>query len=107
MKFHILDKGAGKTTALIRWADMNEHGNLGRYIVVADQRRAHGVVQLADLLGCDIHFPLTVLEVGRALGGGVKELAVDNLDDILPYLLHTARPITHVTATLEPERPTP
>ena len=101
MKFHIQPRGSGKTTTLIRWADMNAHGNQGRYIVVLDHPRAHFVAQLADELKCDIHFPITIQEASRPVGPGVRELAIDDLDDILPHLLRNHLPIAHVTITEE------
>ena len=97
--FHVLPKWEGKTARLIRWADMNAHGNQGRYIVALNHKRAHGIALAATELGCDIHFPLTLATRRQGLGPGVRELALDDLDDMLPQLLQTNLPIVHVTAT--------
>lgn len=101
-KWLFLPRGAGKTTELIRMADMYTHGDIGRYIVCADRKRVRHVADRAGEMGCDIHFPLTADEAMDSLGLGVKELLVDDADDILRQLFQH-KPITFFTATEEPD----
>lgn len=104
MRFFIAPRRAGKTSFLTRWhwECVVPHR---RVLIVADIRRAKELQRQPGgeelLLGRDI---LTLQQVlSGALRGRTQdtELAVDDLDHLLPQLLGTSLPIRWVTATEE------
>ena len=97
-KFIVRGRGKGKTSALIERADMDK-GHRGVYIVCADRNRAYNTAELARQLGADINFPLTPGEAIGVLGRGVRELLVDDVQDVLARVMGTSVPITVITGT--------
>lgn len=73
-------KACGKTTALIKKAS-TEH----LYIVCASKERVRYVSDMARELGLDIPFPISLSEL--PLNGCMKEILVDDVEDVLSVLI--------------------
>ncbi|EPZ0458935.1 hypothetical protein ACXI9T_004202 [Bacillus paranthracis] len=73
-------RACGKTTELIKKASAN---NL--YIVCASKNRVMYVSDLAKKLDLDIPFPISVSEL--PLHGYMKEVLVDDAEDVLSALI--------------------
>jgi hypothetical protein len=104
MKWLLQGKRSGKTSALIRWADLKstEQGDpRGRYIICLDRERAYQLVQQAEDMGCDVNFPLTLNEATKPYGSGVRELGVDDVDDILRAVLRNGHAMVKVVTATE------
>ncbi len=78
----------GKTTQLINLSAEN-----GRYILVRNMQEASQIAKLANELGVNIPYPITVQEivVGKLEGSSVLRdgLYVDNALDVLEQILGT------------------
>ena len=99
MKIIIGEPGSGKTTKLIRLADISV--NDGYYIVCPTHMMCYHVRELAMAMDIDIHFPLTPLEATKSTGRGVKALLVDEAPQVLAALL--LKQIKAVTITASPQ----
>lgn len=73
-------RACGKTTELIKRASEEF-----LYIVTVDRHRAHHIAQLARQMELDIPLPVTVQEL--PLKGYIKEVLVDDAEDVLTALI--------------------
>ncbi|EIT85931.1 replicase domain protein [Fictibacillus macauensis ZFHKF-1] len=96
MKLIYGDRGSGKTTELIKIAHER-----GLYIVCFDERRAMQISRLARSLEMDIRYPITVDELPLQRGVFIKEVLVDDMEDVLARMLR--KNISAATITKEDE----
>ena len=103
MRFIVSPRGAGKTKALVAWAMRSSE----RVIIVFNEREKKRILESTELLPfqvCTAHDAV----YGR-LAGRQMDIAIDNLDLILPFLLGVQDPIQWATITEEeePNEPAP
>lgn len=95
-KFLIRKRGDGKTTYLIK-----EAAKEGLYIICRDRQRAESIVYLAQSLGYDIPFPITLDEIlfsrshmrspiGRYYEISKGKVLVDDVDSIMQKVSRNA-----------------
>lgn len=93
MKLIKLARGKGKTKKLI-----NKAHNKSIYIVCLNANRAFDIFQLAQRMGKDILFPITLDELiqNGNKNNHVKEYLIDDIDDIVQTLAYRylLRPLT-------------
>jgi len=90
------ERGQGKTTELIKRSNKE-----WKYIVCVDMKRAKLIADMAYKMGLDIPYPLTVRELPLKQGQRIKSVLIDEVDDVLEYLI--GRPVDCVTTSCEIE----
>ena len=90
------DRGGGKTTELVK-----ESNREWKYIVCKDQQRLDVIMEIANHLGLDIPFPITVRELPISRGSFIKSVLIDDLEDILPMFI--GRSVDAVTTSCDIE----
>jgi|GEM_PF-3574916 len=76
MKIIRADRGAGKTTELIRKSNKE-----WKYIVCVDKSRADNIVNMAMRMGLDIPYPITIRELPLKVGQRINSVLIDELDE--------------------------
>lgn len=94
MKIIRADRGQGKTTELIKKS--NEEW---KYIICASKRRANNIVKIADEMGLDIPYPITISELPLSKGQKMDGVLIDDIEDILQYLI--GKRVDYVTTSCE------
>jgi hypothetical protein len=95
-------RACGKTTELIKVANKKH-----LYIICADRNRVHFISQLAKQMKLDIPFPISVEELPLR-STHIKEVLVDDMEDVLHQLIRKPVLITSTSLPFEPlaTRPT-
>ena len=83
-KIILKPRQTGRTTEMIKMAA--EH-NL--YIVTTNRQRALYIVKMAQDLGLNILFPITVRELPIRPNFATQEVLIDDADQVLEYLVGT------------------
>lgn len=83
-----LRRGEGKTTEIIKAAD-KKNGT----IVCHTETDVRSIKKRAREMGCEINNPVSYFDLieGRLNGKGIRDIHIDNIDDILYYHLHEYR----------------
>lgn len=81
MKKIVKPRASGKTTELIRLSEAT-----GAYIIVSNQKRAHDLFVFAESLGYKIPYPVPFEHCRRTKGSFVKNILIDDADDLLSIL---------------------
>lgn len=101
MKKIILPRGKGKTTELIKLS-----ADTQKYILVADRNRVREIQHMAEKMGLDIPYPVTVEEYHRNhfQGSFIRKqgLLIDDVEDVLKRFLNGIE-IVAMTITDEQE----
>lgn len=95
MKIYRRDRRTGKTTQLIK-----ESHDKWRYIICANHQRAGEISKLAQQMGLDIPFPITVGEL-PIRSQFIKQVLVDDVEDVLQSMI--GKPIDACTTSCEIE----
>lgn len=75
-------RACGKTTQLIK-----ESHEKNLYILCVDHFRANHIEKLAQQLELSIPYPITLGELPLSKGSSIKEVLVDDVEDILSRLI--------------------
>lgn len=75
-------RGKGKTTELIKMSNKE-----WKYIVCKDRQRVDVIMEIAERLGLDIPFPITVKELPLSKGSFIESVLIDDIEDVLPLLI--------------------
>lgn len=84
MKIIRADRGQGKTTKLVKMSNKE-----WKYIVCKDTQRVDVIVDVADKLGLDIPYPITIRELPISQGSYIKSVLIDDIEDVLQYIIGT------------------
>lgn len=76
------DRGQGKTTKLVKMSNKE-----WKHIVCKDTQRVDVIVDVANKLGLDIPYPITIRELPISQGSYVKSVLIDDIEDILQYII--------------------
>lgn len=95
MRIIRLDRGKGKTTALVK----KSHSEW-KYIVCKDRQRLNVIKKVASDLNLDIPYPITVSELPLR-SKHIESVLVDDIEDVLEYIIK--KPIDIVTTSCEIE----
>jgi len=76
-------RACGKTTELIK-----ESHEKNLYILCVDRHRAMYIERLARHLELSIPYPITINELPISKGSSIKEVLVDDVEDILARLIN-------------------
>ena len=81
-------RGSGKTTALIKLSSKHQ-----LYILVLNRERQKQLFQQAHDLGYQIPYPITLDDYLRdkLRGSHIREILIDDVDDILKYIFATVK----------------
>lgn len=88
------DRGQGKTTELIKMSNKE-----WKYIVCTDITRVTNIVAIANRLGLDIPFPITVRELPLSQGTFIESVLIDDIEDVIQYLI--GKKVDYVTTSCE------
>ena len=91
------DRGQGKTTKLVKMSNKE-----WKYIVCKDTQRVDVIVKIANKLGLDIPYPITIRELPISQGSYIKSVLIDDIEDVLPYII--GRRIDYATTSCEIEK---
>lgn len=94
MKIIRRNRGKGKTTELIKLSSEKWY-----YIVCSTKRRAEHIVNMADKMGLDIPFPLTLKELPTH-SPYIRGLLIDDFEEVLQHLVGGV-PIVQCTTSCE------
>ena len=81
MKIINLDRGQGKTTELVKISNKE-----WKYIVCKDQQRLDIIMDVAERLGLDIPFPITIKELPLK-SRFIESVLIDDIEDVLSTLI--------------------
>lgn len=97
MKVIMLERGKGKTTELVKISAETQ-----TYILTATKQNVEHICQIADDLGLNIPYPITVNEYlnGKLRGSFIKNILIDNADCVLQSIFNTVQ-IDAITLTGE------
>ena len=101
MKLIYKGRGEGKTTELIKLSV-----ETNTYILVKNRQRQRQVADLAQALGYDMLFPVTLFEhfeAGKSKGMINRRFLIDDADDILHFLIGDDIPILACSWTKKDE----
>lgn len=73
-----------------------------KYIVCANKARVRNIESMARRMNLDIPFPITIEELPLKQGSFIKSVLVDDIEDILSYLL--GKEVDYVTTRCDIER---
>lgn len=93
MKIYRRDRQSGKTTQLIK-----ESNEKWRYIVCANHQRAENISNLAQKMGLDIPYPITVGEL-PIRSPFIKQVLIDDVEDVLETIV--GKPIDTCTTSCD------
>lgn len=96
MKILRADRGQGKTSELVKMSNKE-----WKYIVCLNTRRADAIVKIAKKLGLDIPYPITIEELPIRQGSYIKNVLIDDIEDILTYIVGSG--IDYATTSCEVE----
>lgn len=96
MKIIKTNRGQGKTTELIKISNRE-----WKYIVCLDRDRVGNIVNMANKMGLDIPFPLTVRELPLKYGQRIDSVLIDDVEDVLQSLIN--RKVDYVTTSCKIE----
>ena len=96
MKIIRADRGQGKTTKLVKMSNRE-----WKYIVCKDTQRVDVIVDVANKLGLDIPYPITIRELPISRGSYIESVLIDDIEDILPYII--GRMVDYATTSCEIE----
>lgn len=96
MKIIRADRGQGKTTKLVKMSNRE-----WKYIVCKDTQRVDVIIDIANKLGLDIPYPITIRELPISQGSYIKSVLIDDVEDILPYII--GRRVDYATTSCEIE----
>lgn len=96
MKILRADRGQGKTTELVKMSNKE-----WKYIVCRDTQRVDVIVKIANKLGLDIPYPITIKELPIRQGSYIKNVLIDDIEDVLKYIV--GRGIDYATTSCEVE----
>lgn len=94
MKIIRADRGQGKTIELVKMSNKE-----WKYIVCRDTQRVDVIVGIADELGLDIPYPITVRELPLSQGTFIQSVLIDDIEDILFCLI--GKPVDYITTSCE------
>lgn len=94
MKIIKADKGRGKTRKLIKISNKE-----WKYIVCADITRVTNIVAIANKMGLDIPYPITVRELPLKAGQRIDSVLIDDIEDVLQYLI--GKRVDYITTSCE------
>lgn len=94
MKIIRAGRGQGKTTELIKKS--NEEW---KHIICADRKRVKNIVKMAEKMGLDIPYPITISELPLSKGQKMDGVLIDDIEDILQYLID--KRVDYVTTSCE------
>lgn len=97
MKILRADRGQGKTTELVKMSNKE-----WKYIVCRDTQRVDVIVEIANKLGLDIPYPITIKELPISQGSYIKNVLIDDIEDVLKYIV--GREIDYATTSCEVEK---
>lgn len=97
MKIIRADRGQGKTTKLVKMSNKE-----WKYIVCKDTQRVDVIVEVANKLGLDIPYPITIRELPISQNSYIKSVLIDDIEDILQCII--GRRIDYVTTSCEIEK---
>ena len=97
MKIIRADRGQGKTTKLVKMSNKE-----WKYIVCKDTQRVDVIVDLANKLGLDIPYPITIRELSISQGSYIKSVLIDDIEDVLQYII--GRRVDYATTSCEIEK---
>ena len=81
MKIINLDRGQGKTTELVKISNKE-----WKYIVCKNQQRLDIIMDVAEKLGLDIPFPITIKELPLK-SRFIESVLIDDIEDVLSTLI--------------------
>ena len=73
MKIIRADRGQGKTTKLVKMSNRE-----WKYIVCKDIQRVDVIIDIANKLGLDIPYPITIRELPISQGSYIKSVLIKN-----------------------------
>lgn len=94
MKIIRADRGAGKTTELVKMSNRD-----WKYIVCKDTQRVDVITETANRLGLDIPYPITIKELPISRGSFIKSVLIDDIEDVLHLFI--GRPVDCITTSCE------
>lgn len=94
MKIIKTNRGQGKTTELIKISNRE-----WKYIVCLDKGRVKNIVSIANEMGLEIPFPLTVSKLPLTFGQRIGSVLVDDVEDVLEWLIN--REVDYATTSCE------
>lgn len=97
MKIIRANRGEGKTTELIKKSNKD-----WKYIVCTDITRVTHIAAMANKMGLDIPFPLTVKELPLKQGQRIDSVLIDDIEDVLPLLIN--RSVDYITTSCDIEK---
>lgn len=97
MKIIRAGRGRGKTTKLVKISNKE-----WKYIVCKDTQRVDVIVEVANKLGLDIPYPLTVRELPLKQGQRIDSVLIDDIEDVLPLLIN--RRVDYATTSCDIEK---
>lgn len=95
MKIIMLERGKGKTTELVKMSAETQ-----TYILTATKQNVRHICQIADDLGLNIPYPITVNEYldGKLKESFIKSILIDDVDCVLRSIFNTVQ-IDAITLT--------
>ena len=97
MKIIRADRRQGKTTKLVKMSNKE-----WKYIVCKDTQRVDVIVDVANKLGLDIPYPITIRELPISQGSYIKSVLIDDIKDVLQYII--GRRVDYATTSCEIEK---
>lgn len=94
MKIIRADRGQGKTTELVKMSNKE-----WKYIVCKNIQRVDVIVGIADKLGLDIPYPITVRELPVSQYSYIESVLIDDIEDVLHLFI--GRPVDYITTSCE------
>jgi len=91
------DRGQGKTTKLVKMSNKE-----WKYIVCKDTQRVDVIIGVANKLGLDIPYPVTIRELPISQHSYIQSVLIDDIEDVLQYII--GRSIDYATTSCEIEK---
>ena len=97
MKIIRADRGQGKTAKIVKISNKE-----WKYIVCKDTQRVDVIVDVANKLGLDIPYPITIRELPISQGSYIESVLIDDIEDVLQYII--GRRVDYATTSCEIEK---